>query len=408
MPALLAEPATDRFESLIASCRPGYSLPQAFYTDDDIYRRDLEKIFYRHWLMAGHVAQLPEPGSYFLYEIDGESLIITRDRENEIHALWNVCRHRGSRVCSAQTGRANSLTCPYHAWTYGCDGRLLGAPAMPDDFDRGQWGLKSCPVRIDHGVIQVYLGDGDPPDLDPVWNDIEPYAAPYRLSEAKFAARLTWELRANWKLVLENFAECYHCGPAHPEYCAAMDEAMVECTQSPAKIAEWAQQKAAWEAKARSLGHFTGLVAATEITLQAASRTLIGGDRTSATQSGRPVAPLMGDFREADGGYTSWRIHPGQYFLSPCDFGVLNRFTPLAVDRTLQEMIWLVNPDAVAGKDYDIDEITWLWRVTNEQDLKIIEDNQRGVESRAYEPGPYSKAEHGPARFVKWYLSQLA
>lgn len=116
---------------------------------------------------------------------------------------------------------------------------------------------------------------------------------------------------------------------------------------------------------------------------------------------------------QADGGGTSWRIHPGNYFLSPCDHGVLNRFTPLAVDRTLQEMIWLVHPDAVAGTDYDVDELTWLWRITNDQDLKITEDSQRGVASRAYEPGPYSKAEHGrarpgTARFVKWDLQQIS
>lgn len=399
---------TERLEELIAGHQPGFTLPQPFYTDPAIFERDLERIFFRHWLLAGHVAQLPEPGSYFLYEIAGESIIITRDRHNEIHALWNVCRHRGSRICSAPSGRVNSLTCPYHAWTYGCDGRLLGASAMADSFDRDAFGLKRCPIRVDHGVIQIYLGDGQPPELNDVWRDIEPYAAPYQLSQAKFAVRLTWELKANWKLVVENFAECYHCGPAHPEYCSLMDEALVESTQSPARIKEYAQRQAAWEDQARAMGHHVGLCAASDDKLHCASRSLIGGNRLSPTQTGLPIAPIMGTFGQADGGYTSWRIHPGQYFLSPCDHGVLNRFTPLDVDRTLQEMIWLVHPDAMEGKDYHVDELTWLWRVTNGQDLKIIEDNQLGVASRGYQPGPYSKAEHGPNRFLNWYLSQLA
>jgi phenylpropionate dioxygenase-like ring-hydroxylating dioxygenase large terminal subunit len=404
---MAVSPVAERMVELTGHYRPGCTLPQPFYTNPEFFERDLERIFFRHWLPAGHVARLPKPGGYFLYEIAGESIIITRGRDDEIHALWNVCRHRGSRICSAPEGRANSLKCPYHAWTYGCDGRLLSAPAMPDDFDRAGFGLKTCPVRVDHGIIQIYLGDDEPPELDSAWRDIEPFAAPYHLAEAKLAVRLTWELKANWKLVVENFAECYHCGPAHPEYCSLMDEALVECTQSPAKIEAYGRRKAAWEEQARAMGHFVGFVPASEDKLHCASRTLIGGNRLCPSRTGQPVAPIMGDFRQADGGYTSWRIHPAGYFLSPCDHGVLNRFTPLSVDRTLQEMIWLVHPDAVPGRDYDVDELTWLWRVTNAQDLKIIEDNQRGVASRGYQPGPYSKAEHGPARFVNWYLKQV-
>ena len=397
-----------RAAALAAGRRPGFSLPQPFYTDPDLFREDLERVFFRHWLMAGHVGRLPEPGCYFLYEVGDESVIVARDPGGEVHALWNVCRHRGSRVCREPDGRAHSLACPYHAWTYAPDGRLLGAPAMPDGFDRAAYGLKRCPVRVFHGVVFVYLGDGPPPEFDNVLHDLEPFARPYRLAEARLARRMTWEIRANWKLVIENFAECYHCGPAHPEYCAAMDHALVDGTQSPARAEAFARQSAAWQERARALGHFTGAVPAAADTPHTASRIPIGGGRLSSSRSGQPLAPLMGDFREADGGYTAFRVHPGFYFLAPCDHAVLCRFTPLAADRTLQEMLWLVRPDAVAGRDYDPDELTWLWRVTTDQDLTIIEDNQRGVASRAYEPGPYSKAEEGPERFVRWYLRQLA
>lgn len=404
----LKETMGSRIAAMAQQRRPGFSLAQPWYTDEDIFQRDLDRVFLRNWLLAGHVGQLPEPGSYFLYEIGTESLIVTRNRDDEIHALWNVCRHRGSRVCSAKEGRANSLTCPYHAWTYAHDGRLLGAPAMADDFDRSAYGLKRAAVRVFHGIILVYLGDGAPPEIGPVLAELEPFVRPYRLAEAKVASRLTWEIQANWKLVIENFAECYHCGPAHPEYCAAMDHALVDGTQNSTKAEAFARQTAEWEVHARSLGHHTGTVPATAATLHVASRMPIGNGRISQSRDGQPLAPLMGDFSQSDGGYTSFRIYPGMYFLSPCDYAVLCRFTPLAVNRTLQEMTWLVRPDAVAGRDYDVDELTWLWRVTTDQDLQIIEDNQRGVSSRVYEPGPYSKAEEGPERFIRWYLQQVA
>lgn len=407
-PAACAPAETNQsIDDLIARRRPNFSLEQPFYTDPAIFQRDLERVHYRNWLMAGHVSRLPESGSYFLYEIGSESLIITRDRDNQIHGLWNVCRHRGSRVCRESEGRSNSLACPYHAWTYAPDGRLLGAPAMPEDFDKGAFGLKRCAVRVFHGIIFVYLGPDGPPDIEPVLADIDPFVLPYQLDKARLAARMTWEIAANWKLVVENFAECYHCGPAHPEYCAAMDHALVDGTNSPSRAEDFARQTAEWEAQAKSLNHYVGSVAARAETPHCAGRMPIGSGRLSQSRDGSALAPVMGSFQKNDGGYTSFRIYPGSYFLAPCDHAVLCVFTPLAVNRTLQEMLWLVAPEAEAGRDYQVDDVTWLWRVTTDQDLQIIEDNQRGVSSRAYEPGPYSMAEPGPERFVRWYLDQL-
>src|SRR6266571_3425753 len=142
-----------RAAKLAAARRPGFSLPQPFYTDSDLFGWDLERVFLSHWIIAGHVVRLPEPGSYFLCDIGGESIVVIRDRDGAVHALWNVCRHRGSRVCRTPEGRANTLVCPYHAWAYAPDGRLVVAPAMPDDFDRAAYGLKRCQVRVAHGII---------------------------------------------------------------------------------------------------------------------------------------------------------------------------------------------------------------------------------------------------------------
>lgn len=398
---------SERAAGLATARRPGFSLPQALYTDPDLFAWDVERVFLRHWLLAGHVSRIPEAGRFFLYQVGGESVILARGRDGDVHALHNVCRHRGSRVALQSEGKAHSFACPYHAWTYGLDGRLLGAPAMPEDFDRAGYGLKACPVRVAHGMIFLYLGDGDPPDLGPVLDDIEPFVKPYRLAEAKLAVRQEWEIGANWKLVVENFAECYHCRPTHPEYCAVMDHALADSARAPEQVEAFARQTADWEKRARALGHFTGSIPSSAETLHCAGRMPIGGGRLCSSRTGKPLAPLMGDFRDFDGGYTSFRIHPAAYFLSPCDHAVFCRFTPLAVDRTLQEMYWLVRPDAEPGRDYDPDELAWLWRITTEQDKTIIEDNQKGVAARAYEPGPYSRAETGPDQFVRWYLKQI-
>ncbi|MFN0198475.1 MAG: aromatic ring-hydroxylating oxygenase subunit alpha [Planctomycetaceae bacterium] len=396
-----------RARTLAAEWRDGYTLDQPFYTDVGIFELDLEQIFWRHWLLAGHVSRIPHPGDYFLYEIAGESIIVVRDKQNQIHANYNVCTHRGSRICDEHTGHALALICPYHAWTFNLDGSLRGARAMPDDFDRSQHGLRTCPVKIHHGMIYIYPGDGEPPEFDAVLAETDPFLAAHELEHAKLCRRMTWEINANWKLVLENFAECYHCGPSHPEYCSVMAHGMPLSTGVQKDLDELEAQTREWEEATRVKGHFTGSLKPLASTLTAASRIPIGSGHLSQSRDGRQIAPLMGRFRENDGGLTSTRIHPGGYVIAPCDYAIINRFTPLAVDRTLQEILWLVHPDAVEGVDYDPEEVVFLWRVTSDEDLTIIEANQQGVNSRAYRPGCYSKSEDGPNRLVKWYLHEL-
>ena len=392
---------------LAAARQPGFTLAQPFYTDAGIFEHDLERVFFRHWIMLGHISRLPTAGSYFLYDIGNEQFIVTRDAHDDVHVLWNVCRHRGSRVCISEEGRGNSFACPYHAWTYAPDGRLLGAPAMGEDFNRDNYGLKHCAVHVAHGIIFAYLGSDTPPNLTPVLDDLDPFIRPYHPGEAKLGARIVWEIKANWKLVIENFAECYHCGPAHPEYCSVMEHALADGTLMPARVAAYEKGKAEWEERTRAMGHPVGSIEATIDRLHTAGRIPIGGGRLSQSKSGQPMSLPMGDFKQCDGGAMGLRIHPGTYFAGSCDHLLLNRFTPLAVDRTLQEMLWLVHPDAVEGIDFHRDDLTWMWRVTTDQDLQIIEDNHKGVSSRAYEPGPYSRAEPGCERFIQWYLQQV-
>ena len=149
---------------LIAGYRPGFSLDAGFYTDPAVYEKDLAEVFFRHWIYAGHASRLPEAGSYFLFELGGESIILVRGRDGEIRALANVCRHRGSRLCTAPAGRVAAFVCPYHAWTYGLDGRLRSRRAMPADFDPARYGLKALRCEVFHGMIFINL-DATAPEL---------------------------------------------------------------------------------------------------------------------------------------------------------------------------------------------------------------------------------------------------
>jgi phenylpropionate dioxygenase-like ring-hydroxylating dioxygenase large terminal subunit len=201
---------------LIAAHAPAHALDQAFYVDDAVFARDIDLLLGR-WTCVGHASEIPGAGDYFVATLGLESAIIVRGAGGEVRALNNVCRHRGSRLCVEPRGNAAMLTCPYHAWTYHLDGRLRAAREMPPSFDPTGFDLKPLPVAVIAGLILISFGDA-PPALDAVWVALDALDARYGWSGAKVAARKTYAVAANWKLVMENYHECYHCAVAHPEF----------------------------------------------------------------------------------------------------------------------------------------------------------------------------------------------
>ena len=195
----------------------GFSLQQDFYRDSEIYRRELDRLFLKSWLYAGHLSQIPETGDFFLYELGDESVIIIRSGENSVKALLNLCRHRGSRICMESSGRQKLLVCPYHGWTYQLDGALRGANYTPPDFDRSEYALGQVRLEVLHGMIFINFAER-PASFDPIRRDLDECLRPYKLDKAKVAHRQSYPIRANWKLAVENYCECYHRTPAHPEY----------------------------------------------------------------------------------------------------------------------------------------------------------------------------------------------
>jgi Rieske 2Fe-2S family protein len=389
---------------LIERQRERHSLARDFYSDPDIYERDIERIFLKSWLYAGHQSEIPNPGDWFLYELSGESIIIARGLDGEIRAMLNVCRHRGSRICLEQKGCAKRLICRYHGWTYELDGKLVGASRMGDDFDKAGITLKRIHVELLDGMIFINFAD-NPAPFNPVRDGLAECLRPYDLVNAKVAHRQSYPIVANWKLAVENYCECYHCAPAHPEY--SRGHSLAHQGMRSGELYDVVM------ARASACG-----LSDQEVNRMYADAPGFGADfgydryplirgHVTGSEDGQPVAPLLGSIRDYDGGATDLQVGPVLFGLMYCDHVVLYRFTPLTVDTADCDITWLVRSDAEEGKDYDREKLTWLWDVTTHADKAIIERNQQGVNSRYYVPGPLSTMENYTWKFLSWYLDTL-
>ena len=390
--------------ALIDNQKARTALDQAFYTDPDIYRRDIENIFLRCWIYAGHVSEIPAVGDWFLFEMAGESVIIVRSAENEVGALLNVCRHRGSKICVEQQGCSKKLVCRYHGWSYELDGRLHSAAHMPEEFDKADISLKKIHTGVLEGMIFINFSE-NPASFEPVREDLSDCLRPYRIDRAKVARRQTYSINANWKLSVENYTECYHCAPSHPEYTRGHALAKPGARDS--------EEMKAIMARAGACGLSDRAVSRIYLdepgfgTGYAFERYPMWRGHITGSEDGQPVAPLMGEIKGYDGGTTDFQVGPATYALAYCDYVVIYRFTPVAPDKSECDITWLVNGDAVEGRDYHKDRLTWLWDITTQADKRIIEYNAEGVRSRFYEPGPYSKMEEYTWKFMTWYLQTI-
>jgi len=381
-----------------------YALPQAFYRDPDVYRHDIEQIFLKSWLYAGHQSEIPKVGDWFLFEFDEESVIIVRSAENEINALLNVCRHRGSRVCVESSGCSKRLTCRYHGWTYDLEGQLKAAAHMGEAFDKSEIGLKKIHVGVLAGMIFVNFA-ANPAPFSLIREGLEGCLEPYGLENAKVAHRESYPIASNWKLALENYCECYHCAPSHPEYSRGHSLAFPEHRSE--ELGREVMDRAAvcgLSDKTVNQMYLDAPAFGADITFD---RYPLIRKHLTGSEDGKPLAPLLGDIREFDGGATDLQVGPATFALLYCDHIVIYRFTPLSIDTADCDITWLVRGDAEEGRDYDKEKLTWLWDVTTQADKTIIERNQQGVNSRYYVPGPLSEMEEYSWKFLYWYLEVM-
>lgn len=382
----------------------GWSLAQNYYKDHAIFEREKEKIIYNSWVFAGHVSQIPKKGEYFLFTLLDEMAIVIRTGDGSVKAYYNVCRHRGSIICKEKQGRARQLVCPYHAWSYDLDGNLLKARGMPESFDVSDIKLHSCPIEIVEGMVFINF-NSNPTSLEGARSDLKGPFEMYDFENMKVAAHKNYPIAANWKVMLENYQECYHCAPSHPEY------AQMHTLKVMVEEFDELQKPMLDRMEQCSVRHF-------EVDKQfdmqvegqeqyAYSRYALYEKYKTGSKDGNPVAPLLGKIKGYDHGASDFNIGPLTYMLAYNDHVVVYVFTPTSHETSQCDIYWLVQSDAEEGLDYDVEKLTWLWHVTTLADERIIVDAQKGINSHKYAPGPLSKMEFLIEKMIVWYLDKL-
>jgi Rieske 2Fe-2S family protein len=410
-------PATLRrhVAALLDSCRPGFALPGAFFTDDALYAAEMEYIFGRHWLFLASGAEIPEAGDYRTYQIGPWPIFLMRRDDGSIAAFHNTCRHRGSRILQQDTGVAGAtLMCPYHRWTYDQDGRVMGCGATGERPGE-QRTLKPVHVRQLAGLIFVCLADSPPDDFDEMAARMTPYIGPHDLTRAKVARQTDIIEHGNWKLTIENNRECFHC-EGHPELLCSLFDFFGDIDEARMDAEERATYRRflAASAEAQAIWSRAGLPWHTIEELHGrptafrTERLVLDGAGESMTPDTRAASRrLLGDLTEARLGTLHFHTQPNAWYHFLADHVLTFATLPLERGRTLVRSTWLVHADAEEGRDYDLDNLTRVWNATNAQDAAFVAETQRGASSPAYVPGPIGNNEYMVARFHTWYQERL-
>ena len=378
------------------------TLAQKYFVSPEIFREEQEKIFSRRWSLAGHQSQIAASGDYFLTAVADESLIVVRGRKSEIRGFYNVCRHRGSRLCEHRAGEAANghlsaaIQCPYHAWTYGLDGRLIGAPHMDEvpGFDKADYSLRPVDLALWEGFIFVNLTDGPMP-MEKWFEPLAKKFSRWNLPTLRSAKRIEYDVRANWKLIFENYSECYHCLGVHPmlSKVSPYDSAENDLTDGP------------------FLGGFMKMNKGKSLTMSGNACAL----PIDSIPAGADHARLV----------FYYSIFPNMLLSIHPEYVMVHQLRPKAPDRTLVYCDWLFHPEAEkAGVNdpsspgrafdwtgispYHPDDAIEFWDMTNKQDWHVCELSQQGIASRGYEPGPYSARESIPAAWDRYYLKVMS
>ena len=383
--------------------KSGYSLNQRYYKDEGIYNLEINNIFHKHWLFAGHISQVPDKGDYFLFEFSNESIIIVRNKNNKLKAHINVCRHRGSKICLDKKGNKNLLTCPYHAWSYDLDGVLISAREMPGDFKFEHNSLIPVHLELIGGFIFISLSK-NPLSLDNLKRDLNETLELFGLDCLKLVKHKSYSIPANWKLAVENYNECYHCIPSHKEFSrihlmGTNDEVFKlkksEYQQLNENNPKYAQFNCYYDnAEPGQEGYQY-------------DRNPLNPGIFSGTVTGEAAAPLLGKLTEYDHGASELMIGPLMFFLIYDDHIVGYRFTPISVDNCVCDIFWMVRDDAIENIDFNINNLIWLWDTTTVADKTIIINNQKGVNSKFYSPGRLSLMENFQKEFLDWYIKTI-
>lgn len=360
------------------------TLPGSAYVDPQIFDAECARIFEDSWFCATHESDLPTPGAFRTVQVGRESILLTRSRRGELRAFYNVCRHRGARICTEESGvRARSFQCSYHAWTYDFDGRLVAAPnltKMPD-IDRTEYGLRRVHVRSWLGYVWVCLAEEPPSFEDTVEQEVVDRLgtvdkiASYDVASLSVGRRIVYDVAANWKLIVENFMECYHCATIHPELTEVLPE-------------------------------FADGLAAQFFVDHGAE---FGAEVEGFTIDGSPgLGTLPGLDEDRDRKYYAITLKPQVFINLVPDHVIFHRMYPLGPDRTVVECDWLYTPEVVTS-GRDVTASVELFHRVNQQDFDACERTQPSMSSRMYAAGGVLvPSEHHISAFHDWVSARLA
>ncbi|MGD9713896.1 MAG: aromatic ring-hydroxylating dioxygenase subunit alpha [Thermomicrobiales bacterium] len=358
-PVSAADVANVRRSTLEASV-----LPARVYHDQDVFDYERDVWFAGGWVAAGREEDALRPGQYFLAPVAGENIIIVRSNDGEIRGFYNVCRHRGSTLVEEECGTLVRFQCPYHAWVYDLEGRLK-QPRHTEllvDFDPAEWGLVPVDIATWQGIVYVDLSGSAPP-LTEFLGDIATVFARFDLGALRRARRIDYDVKANWKALVENYQECYHCPGVHPQLNRITPYASGRYLPSDG----------------------AGMNSYMEVLPEFETLSMTGA------ADGREPMPGMTD--EDDGRIYYSAVWPNLLFSLHPDYLMLHFIAPLEPGRTLVRCEWYFDPAEMAKPDFSPDDAIEFWDLTNRQDWHVCELQQQGTKSRGYTQGRFSSME---------------
>jgi Rieske 2Fe-2S family protein len=340
------------------------TLPQKYYTDPAHFQREMEAIHFDMWLCAGRTKQIPNAGDYFLRQVANASIIIVRDQQGDVRAFHNVCRHRGTLLCKQEAGTfSGSIQCGYHAWTYNLDGALLRAPHMEKvaGFCEADYPLHEIAAEVWDGHIFINL-TAHPAPFSQHLAGLDVKFRPWRMEELEMVERRVYHLKANWKLIIQNYSECLHCPIVHPLL--------------------------------QKLSHYmSGDNEPPQPTYLGGRMDLREGIKSLTMDGKTHRSCLPGLTGENQRRVYYYCLLPNFFLNLHPDYMLTFTLWPRAADKTEIVCEWHFHPDEIRKAGFTADDAVEFWDLTNKQDWELSELAQEGISSKGYLPGPYSNRE---------------
>ena len=354
------------------------TLGRKYYTSKKILDKEYETLFYNDWICAGRSSELSNIGQYKTINIGKESIIILRDNNNKIVAHYNVCRHRGTRICNHNSGQfSKSIQCGYHGWTYDLNGNLIGAPHMDavTNFNKDNYSLHHVALKEWEGFIFINLSN-KPSNFEIYFSPILNRFKQWNISTLKTLETKRYDVEGNWKLVIQNYCECYHCPILHPDL-AAIHNYM-------------GGRNDLYE------GPFLG------------GYMDFSKNKNSITKNGELCSPILPQLEEKNKRRVYYySIFPNMLLSLHPEYVMFHTVWPNGNKKSIVECSWLFEEEVINSNKYQPEDAINFWDMTNKQDWYISELSQLGIQSKKYTPAPYSGQESLLAAFDSYYLEQF-